>query len=131
MSSLECPTICLPTPAGISELTNREFPAFLTRGVVDSQDEWPAIALVGLWDRSQLHPRCVSTLGNKQSLSQTAEEGMAGAFRQIALLVSQMREWAKTHKVKNTELAGMLGITPQGITEIFKGRNQPTGDRFL
>jgi len=52
---------------------------------------------------------------------------MAGAFRQIALLVSQMGEWAKTHNVKNTELAGMLGITPQGVTEIFKKRNQPTG----
>jgi plasmid maintenance system antidote protein VapI len=56
---------------------------------------------------------------------------MAGAFRQIALLVSQMREWAKTHKVKNTELAGMLGITPQGITEIFKGRNQSTDEQVL
>ena len=56
---------------------------------------------------------------------------MAGAFRQIALLVSQMREWAKTHNVKNTELAGMLGITPQGVTEIFKARNQPTGEQVL
>jgi predicted small integral membrane protein len=36
---------------------------------------------------------------------------MAGAFRQIALLVSQMREWAKAHNVKNKELAGMLWIT--------------------
>ena len=52
MSSLECPTICLLTPARISELTNGEFPASLTRGVVDSQDEWPTIALVGLWERS-------------------------------------------------------------------------------
>ena len=25
----------------------------------------------------------------------------------------------------------MLGITPQGITEIFKGRNQPTGEQVL
>jgi hypothetical protein len=56
---------------------------------------------------------------------------MAWAFRQIALLVSQMREWAKTHNVKNTELAGMLGLTPQGVTEIFRGRNQPTGEQVL
>ena len=56
---------------------------------------------------------------------------MVGAFRQIALLVSQMREWAKTHTVKNTELAGMLGITPQVVTEIFKGRNQSTGEQVL
>ena len=56
---------------------------------------------------------------------------MVGAFRQIALLVSQMREWAKTHNVKNKELAGMLGLTPKGVTEIFKGRNQPTGEQVL
>ena len=37
----------------------------------------------------------------------------------------------KTHNVKNTELAGMLGITPQGVTEIYKGRNQPTGEQVL
>ena len=42
-----------------------------------------------------------------------------------------MRKWAKTHNVKNTELAEMLGITPQGMTEIFKGRNQPTGEQVL
>ena len=56
---------------------------------------------------------------------------MARAFRQIALLVSQMGEWAKTHNVKNTEPAGMLVITPQGVTEIFKGRSQPTGEQVL
>jgi hypothetical protein len=39
---------------------------------------------------------------------------MPGAFRQIALLVSQTREWAKTHNVKTTELAEMLGdYTPR------------------
>jgi plasmid maintenance system antidote protein VapI len=42
-----------------------------------------------------------------------------------------MREWAKTHKVKNKELAEMLGIKPQGMTEIFKGRNQPTSEQVL
>jgi hypothetical protein len=33
----------------------------------------------------------------------------------------------KNHNVKHKELADMLGITPQGITEIFKGKNQATG----
>jgi plasmid maintenance system antidote protein VapI len=56
---------------------------------------------------------------------------MAGAFRQIALLVSQMRECAKAHNVKSKDLAEMLGISPQGTTEIFKGRNQPTGEQVL
>ena len=37
-------------------------------------------------------------------------------------------DWAKTHNVKNTEPAEMVVITPQGVTEIFKGRNQPTGE---
>ena len=48
-----------------------------------------------------------------------------------ALLVLEMQEWAKAHKVKHKELAKMLGITPQGMTEIFKGRNQPTGEQVL
>jgi Mn-dependent DtxR family transcriptional regulator len=52
---------------------------------------------------------------------------MAGAFRQIALLVSQTGEWAKTHNVKNKELAERLGIKPKGITEIFKNRNFADG----
>jgi plasmid maintenance system antidote protein VapI len=29
------------------------------------------------------------------------------------------------------ELAEKLGIKPKGITEIFKGRNQPTGEQVL
>jgi predicted XRE-type DNA-binding protein len=56
---------------------------------------------------------------------------MAGAFRQIALLVSQMGEWAKANNVKSKDLAEMFGITAQGMTEIFKGRNQPTGEQVL
>jgi hypothetical protein len=45
--------------------------------------------------------------------------------KRTALLVLQMRKWAKSHNVKNTELAEMLGA------EIFKGRNQPTGEQVL
>ena len=43
----------------------------------------------------------------------------------------RVREWAKAHKVKNKETAEWLGITPQGMTEIFKKRNQPTGEQVL
>jgi plasmid maintenance system antidote protein VapI len=46
-------------------------------------------------------------------------------------LVSEMQKWAKAHKVKHKELAEYLGVTPNGITEIFKGRNQPTGEQAL
>jgi transcriptional regulator with XRE-family HTH domain len=46
-------------------------------------------------------------------------------------LVTEMKKWAKAKKLKNQELAKLLGITPQGITEIFKGRNQPTGEQVL
>jgi len=37
----------------------------------------------------------------------------------------------KNHNVKHKELAEKLGIAPQGMTEIFKGRNQPTGEQVL
>jgi plasmid maintenance system antidote protein VapI len=37
----------------------------------------------------------------------------------------------KDHKVKIKELAEILGIKLQGITEIFSGRNQPTGEQVL
>jgi predicted XRE-type DNA-binding protein len=46
-------------------------------------------------------------------------------------LVTEMQKWAKAQKLKNKELAEILGITPQGMTEIFKGRNQPTGEQAL
>ena len=46
-------------------------------------------------------------------------------------LVADIEKWAKAKNLKNKELAEMLGITPQGITEIFMGRNQPTGEQVL
>lgn len=53
------------------------------------------------------------------------------SHRRTEHLVKQMQAWCKKHNVKHKELAAMLGITPQGMTEIFKGRNQPTGEQAL
>jgi plasmid maintenance system antidote protein VapI len=36
-------------------------------------------------------------------------------------------EWAEDHNVKSKDLVEMLGFTPYRMTEIFKGRKQPTG----
>jgi transcriptional regulator with XRE-family HTH domain len=48
-----------------------------------------------------------------------------------ASLVEKMRCWCKENGVTQTELGVRLGISPQGVTEIFKGRNQPTGTQVL
>jgi hypothetical protein len=34
----------------------------------------------------------------------------------------------KAHKIKHKDLALWLGIAPQGMSDVFKGRNQPTGE---
>jgi plasmid maintenance system antidote protein VapI len=46
-------------------------------------------------------------------------------------LVEEMRLWCEKHGVRHKDLAELLGISPQGVTEIFKGRNQPTGEQAL
>jgi len=46
-------------------------------------------------------------------------------------LLSELKTWCDTNRVKQVELARMLGVTPQGVTEWFKGRNQPTGEQVL
>jgi hypothetical protein len=71
------------------------------------------------------------TPGINQSLWQTWEGEDGGGVPADSSFGFKNGEWAKTHNVKNTELAGMLGITPQGITEIFKARNQPTREQVL
>jgi plasmid maintenance system antidote protein VapI len=42
-----------------------------------------------------------------------------------------MRAWCEAHGIKHKDLAKLLDISPQGVTEIFKGRNQPTGEQAL
>jgi transcriptional regulator with XRE-family HTH domain len=49
----------------------------------------------------------------------------------ITTLVEKIRHWCKANGVSQVELANRLGITPQGVTEIFKGRNRPTGVQVL
>jgi transcriptional regulator with XRE-family HTH domain len=49
----------------------------------------------------------------------------------ITTLVEKIRHWCKANGVSQVELANRLGITPQGVTETFKGRNKPTGVQVL
>jgi transcriptional regulator with XRE-family HTH domain len=48
-----------------------------------------------------------------------------------ATLVEKMKRWCKENDVTQTELGVRLGMSPQGVTEIFKGRNKPTGEQVL
>jgi transcriptional regulator with XRE-family HTH domain len=43
----------------------------------------------------------------------------------VKRFVKEVKGWAKRHGIRNKDLAAMIGITPQGITEIFQGRNRP------
>jgi len=47
------------------------------------------------------------------------------------MFLTSVRVWCKTNGVKQIELARMLGVSPQSVTEWFKGRNQPTGEQVL
>jgi plasmid maintenance system antidote protein VapI len=46
-------------------------------------------------------------------------------------LIREVQQWCKTHRVKHKDLAVILGMTPQGVTEMFKGRANPTGEQAL
>ena len=46
-------------------------------------------------------------------------------------LVKQLRQWYETHAMPQKALALTLGFTPQGLSEIFAGRNRPTGEQTL
>jgi DNA-binding transcriptional regulator YiaG len=54
-----------------------------------------------------------------------------GVPERTAKLLTELKTWCHTNRVKQVELAKMLGVTPQGVTEWFKGRNQPTGEQVL
>jgi transcriptional regulator with XRE-family HTH domain len=46
-------------------------------------------------------------------------------------LVADMKFWCRHNKVTQTNLAELLNVTPQAVTEIFKGRNKPSGETVL
>jgi predicted XRE-type DNA-binding protein len=51
--------------------------------------------------------------------------------KEISNLVLQLQSWCETHRVKQVELASMLGVTPAAVTEWFKGRNHPKGELIV
>ena len=53
------------------------------------------------------------------------------AGTRVERFVEKVKSWAKRHGIRHKDLAAMIGITPQGITEIFQGRNRPTADQVL
>jgi transcriptional regulator with XRE-family HTH domain len=46
-------------------------------------------------------------------------------------LVTDLRAWYEDHDVSQKNLARKLYLTPQQLSEIFAGRNRPTGDQVL
>jgi len=46
-------------------------------------------------------------------------------------LVEELQVWAKARKIKSKELAEWLKISPQTMTDMFKGRSKPTGEQVL
>jgi DNA-binding transcriptional regulator YiaG len=42
--------------------------------------------------------------------------------------VIALKAWCVAHRVKQTELAGMLGVSSSAVTEWFKGRSHPKGE---
>jgi transcriptional regulator with XRE-family HTH domain len=49
----------------------------------------------------------------------------------VERLVVEMKAWIERNHIAQKDLAVLLGMTPQGITEIFSGRNRPTADQVL
>jgi transcriptional regulator with XRE-family HTH domain len=52
---------------------------------------------------------------------------------QIRRLLVEVKEWCKTHGMKQTDLAKELGISPQRLNDILTGRRnaEPTGAQVL
>jgi transcriptional regulator with XRE-family HTH domain len=46
-------------------------------------------------------------------------------------LISRFEDWRKRHRIKQKDVAVELGMTPQQLNDILKGRTQPTGEQAL
>ena len=49
----------------------------------------------------------------------------------MELLVQEVMEWCESNGVKQVELANMLGVSKQLVTEWVKGRRFPLGEEVL
>lgn len=53
------------------------------------------------------------------------------APERIERLLTEVQEWCEAHNVSQTELARLLGVNPQHVTEWKKGRSHPSGENAL
>jgi len=51
--------------------------------------------------------------------------------RRTKRLIKDIKAWLKATNTKQIVLAKKLGISPQGLTNILKGRAEPTGEQAL
>jgi transcriptional regulator with XRE-family HTH domain len=51
--------------------------------------------------------------------------------RRTKRLLKDVKAWLKATGTKQIDLARMLGISPQGLTNILKNRAEPTGEQAL
>jgi transcriptional regulator with XRE-family HTH domain len=49
----------------------------------------------------------------------------------VEAVLKRIRSWCKKRGLKQKDLAQLLDLTPQGLTEIFKGRARPTAETVL
>ena len=45
--------------------------------------------------------------------------------------IIELRAWYENHALKHKDLARSLNLSPQQLSELFSGRNQPTGTQVL
>lgn len=46
-------------------------------------------------------------------------------------LIAEVEAWRQANKVKQKDLAQMLGVSPQQLNDILKDRTKPTGEQAL
>jgi transcriptional regulator with XRE-family HTH domain len=46
-------------------------------------------------------------------------------------IIKRIQPWCVEHGIRQQDLAKMLGVSPQLITEWIKGRKEPMGEQIL
>ena len=49
----------------------------------------------------------------------------------VQQVISDLKRYGQRYKLKQLEIAKMLGITPQQLNDWFNGRREPIADRVL
>lgn len=53
------------------------------------------------------------------------------ASERVQMLISELKDFALRYKIKQKDLAAMLGIKPQQLNDWFSGHRPPSADRVL